>query len=99
MISLAQRFEDFGVESIIYTDIGRDGMLSGVNIEATVRLAQAVNIPIIASGGVTNLDDIKALLEVEPEGVEGVILGRSIYEGTLNFEQAHAFVDEYEESN
>ena len=99
VISLAQRFEDFGVESIIYTDIGRDGMLSGVNIEATVRLAQAVNIPIIASGGVTNLDDIKALLEVEPEGVEGVILGRSIYEGTLNFEQAQAFVDEYEENN
>lgn len=97
VVSLAQRYEGFGVESIIYTDIGRDGMLSGVNIEATVRLAQAVNIPVIASGGVTNLDDIKALLEVEREGVEGVILGRSIYEGTLNFAEAQTFVDTYEE--
>ena len=91
----AKRFEDFGVESIIYTDIGRDGMLSGVNIEATVRLANATRIPVIASGGVTYLRDIEALCQVADEGVEGVILGRSIYEGTLDFEEALDFVDDY----
>lgn len=94
VLDLAKKFEDYGCESIIYTDIGRDGMLSGVNLEATVRLAQHVSIPVIASGGVTNLDDIKALCDVEHEGVEGVILGRSIYEGTLNFEQAQQLADE-----
>ena len=71
-------------------------MLSGVNIEATVRLAQHVNIPVIASGGVTDIKDIKALCEVENEGVEGVILGRSIYEGTLDFAETQTFADEYE---
>lgn len=96
VLDLAKKFEDYGCESIIYTDIGRDGMLSGVNIEATVRLAQHVNIPVIASGGVTNIKDIKALCEVENEGVEGVILGRSIYEGTLDFAEAQTFADEYE---
>ena len=74
VVDLARKFEDYGVESIIYTDIGRDGMLSGVNIEATVRLAQSVNIPIIASGGVTDLRDIEALCAVEHEGIEGAIL-------------------------
>ena len=72
VVDLAQRFEDDGVNSIIYTDIGRDGMMSGVNIEATVKLAQSVNIPIIASGGLTNLDDIRALCAVEKEGVSGL---------------------------
>ncbi|NLJ62798.1 MAG: 1-(5-phosphoribosyl)-5-[(5-phosphoribosylamino)methylideneamino]imidazole-4-carboxamide isomerase [Alcaligenaceae bacterium] len=96
VLDLAKKFEDYGCESIIYTDIGRDGMLSGVNIEATVRLAQHVNIPVIASGGVTDIKDIKALCEVENEGVEGVILGRSIYEGTLDFAEAQTFADEYE---
>lgn len=91
---LARKFEDYGVEAIIYTDIGRDGMLSGVNIEATVRLAQSVNIPIIASGGVTDLRDIEALCAVEHEGVEGAILGRSIYEGTLDFAAAQNRADE-----
>ncbi|MFA7668562.1 MAG: 1-(5-phosphoribosyl)-5-[(5-phosphoribosylamino)methylideneamino]imidazole-4-carboxamide isomerase [Burkholderiaceae bacterium] len=91
---LARKFEDYGVESIIYTDIGRDGMLSGVNIEATVRLAQSVDIPVIASGGVTDLRDIEALCAVESEGVEGAILGRSIYEGTLDFAAAQARADE-----
>ncbi|AVL71783.1 1-(5-phosphoribosyl)-5-((5-phosphoribosylamino)methylideneamino)imidazole-4-carboxamide isomerase [Oligella urethralis] len=95
VIDMAKRFEDFGVESIIYTDIGRDGMLSGVNIEATVRLANATRIPVIASGGVTDLRDIEALCQVADEGVEGVILGRSIYEGTLDFEEALDFVDDY----
>ena len=94
VIDIARKFEDYGCEAIIYTDIGRDGMLTGVNIESTVKLAQAVNIPIIASGGVTNLDDIKALCTVEDEGIEGAILGRSIYEGTLDFAQAQQLADE-----
>ncbi len=95
VFDLARKFEDYGVESIIYTDIGRDGMLSGVNIEATVKLAQHVRIPIIASGGVTDLRDIEALCAVEDQGVEGVILGRSLYEGTLDFAAAQDFADEY----
>ena len=90
----ANQFEDYGCEAIIYTDIGRDGMLSGVNIEATVRLAKHVRIPVIASGGVTDLRDIDALCAVEEEGIEGAILGRSIYEGTLDFEAAQLRADE-----
>jgi len=94
VLDIARKFEDYGCEAIVYTDIGRDGMLSGVNIDATVKLAQHVNIPIIASGGVTDLSDIRALCEVEDEGVEGAILGRSIYEGTLNFAAAQDLADE-----
>ncbi|MGQ5522840.1 1-(5-phosphoribosyl)-5-[(5-phosphoribosylamino)methylideneamino]imidazole-4-carboxamide isomerase [Chitinimonas sp. PSY-7] len=94
VVDLGKRFEDYGVESIIYTDIGRDGMLSGINIEATVRLAQALTVPVIASGGLTNLDDVKRLCEVEGEGVSGVIAGRSIYEGTLDFAAAQELADE-----
>ncbi|MDY3331309.1 MAG: 1-(5-phosphoribosyl)-5-[(5-phosphoribosylamino)methylideneamino]imidazole-4-carboxamide isomerase [Pelistega sp.] len=97
VIATAQRFEDFGVEAIIYTDIGRDGMLSGVNVEATLKLAQAVSIPIIASGGVHNMNDIRALAQHTADGIEGVILGRSIYEGTLDFEEAQRYVDELED--
>lgn len=78
VVDLGKKFEDYGVESIIYTDIGRDGMLSGINIEATVKLAQALSIPVIASGGLSGLDDIRALCEVANEGVQGVICGRSI---------------------
>lgn len=94
VVDLAKRFQGYGVESIIYTDIGRDGMLSGVNIEATVKLAQALTIPVIASGGLTNLDDVKALCEVEDEGIEGVITGRAIYEGTIDFKAAQDLADE-----
>ena len=94
VISTAKRFEDWGVESIIYTDIGRDGMLSGINIEATVKLAQSLSIPVIASGGLSNLEDIRKLCAVEDEGVEGVICGRSIYSGDLDFEAAQALADE-----
>ena len=94
VIDIAQRFERDGVEAIVYTDIGRDGMMQGVNVEATVRLAQAVSIPVIASGGVTNLDDIKALCAVEGEGVAGTILGRALYEGTLDLAEAQRYVDQ-----
>jgi len=94
VIDLAKRFQGYGVESVIYTDIGRDGMLSGVNIEATVKLAQALTIPVIASGGLTNLDDVKALCAVEKEGIEGVITGRAIYEGTIDFEAAQDLADD-----
>jgi phosphoribosylformimino-5-aminoimidazole carboxamide ribotide isomerase len=94
VVDLAKKFEDYGVESVIYTDIGRDGMLSGINIEATVKLAQSLSIPVIASGGLSNLDDIRKLCAVEDEGVEGVICGRSIYSGDLDFEAAQKLADE-----
>ena len=81
VIDLAKKYEDYGVEAIVYTDIGRDGMLQGINIEATLRLAQAVSIPIIASGGLTNMHDIDALCDIEEDGVIGVIAGRAIYNG------------------
>jgi len=93
VIDLAKKYEDYGVEAIIYTDIGRDGMLSGVNIEATVKLAQALTIPVIASGGMAGLQDIQALCRVAHEGIMGAITGRAIYEGTLNFKAAQAEAD------
>ena len=94
VVDLGKKYEDYGVESIIYTDIGRDGMLSGINIEATVRLAQALTIPVIASGGLSNFDDIKALCAVEGEGVVGTIAGRAIYDGSLDFAAAQKLADE-----
>jgi phosphoribosylformimino-5-aminoimidazole carboxamide ribotide isomerase len=94
VIDMGKKFEDYGVESIIYTDIGRDGMLSGINIEATVKLAQALTIPVIASGGLSGMADIEALCAVEDEGVEGVICGRAIYSGDLDFAAAQARADE-----
>ena len=94
VVDLAKKFEDWGVESIIYTDIGRDGMLSGINIDATVKLAQALTIPVIASGGLSNMVDIEQLCAVEEEGVEGVICGRAIYSGDLDFAAAQARADE-----
>jgi phosphoribosylformimino-5-aminoimidazole carboxamide ribotide isomerase len=94
VVDLGKKFEDYGVESIIYTDIGRDGMLSGINIDATVRLAQALTIPVIASGGLSNMADIEQLCTVEGEGVEGVICGRAIYSGDLDFARAQARADE-----
>ena len=96
VIDLAQRFEGDGVHAIIYTDIARDGMMQGVNIEATQKLADAVNIPIIASGGVTNMGDLIALQKIEESGVNGVITGRAIYEGTLDFAKGQAYLDELE---
>ena len=94
VVDLAKKFEDWGVESIIYTDIGRDGMLSGINIDATVKLAQSLSIPVIASGGLSNMADIEALCAVQSEGVEGVICGRAIYSGDLDFAAAQARADE-----
>lgn len=94
VISTAKRFEDWGVESIIYTDIGRDGMLTGINIDATVALAQALKIPVIASGGLSGMSDIEALCKVEDEGVEGVICGRAIYTGDLDFAAGQERADE-----
>lgn len=93
VIDLAVKFEDYGVEAIIYTDIGRDGMLNGVNIKATVNLARKLTIPVIASGGITDLDDVKVLCSIESDGVMGAITGRAIYEGTLDFKEAQALAD------
>ena len=93
VLDLAKKFEDYGAEAVIYTDIGRDGMLSGVNIEATVKLARTLRVPVIASGGLTGLPDIEALCAVEAEGISGVITGRAIYEGTIDFRQALALAE------
>ncbi len=93
VIDMAQHFERDGVEAIIYTDISRDGMMQGVNVEATQKLAQAINIPVIASGGVTNMDDITALQAVQDDGIMGTILGRSIYEGSIDLAEAIRLVD------
>ena len=90
---IARRFEDWGVQGIIYTDIARDGMLSGINIGATVRLAQAVNVPIIASGGLAGMSDIEQLCAVQDEGIEAVICGRAIYCGALDFADAQMRAD------
>jgi phosphoribosylformimino-5-aminoimidazole carboxamide ribotide isomerase len=95
VIDLAKKFESDGVEAIIYTDISRDGMMSGVNVEATVKLAKAIHIPVIASGGITNLEDIKALGKVTEEGIIGAITGRAIYEGTLDFAEAEKLAQSF----
>ena len=95
VIDMAQHFEHDGVAAIIFTDISKDGMMQGVNVEATVKLAQAVRVPVIASGGVTNLDDIRRLCEVEEEGVSGVIIGRALYEGTIDLAEAEKFVADF----
>ncbi len=93
VVDLSRRFEDDGVEAIVYTDIGRDGMLSGPNVEATRALAEAISIPVVASGGITNIDDIRALVEVADSGIMGAITGRAIYEGTLDFAEGQRLAD------
>ena len=98
VIDLAQKFQDYGVEAIIYTDIGRDGMMTGVNIEATAKLASALTVPVIASGGITSIKDIERLCEIEEEGVAGAITGRAIYEGTLDFTAAQKLARELSEA-
>jgi len=94
VIDMAQRFEQDGVEAIVFTDIGRDGMMSGVNVDSTVALAQAIHIPVIASGGITDIDDIRALCAVSDEGIMGAITGRAIYEGSLDLTAAQQLADE-----
>lgn len=96
VVDLATRFQDYGVEAVVYTDIGRDGMLTGINIAATVELARALTIPVIASGGLHTLEDLRALCAVEHEGIMGVITGRAIYEGTLNFVEAQTLAKSLE---
>ncbi len=93
VVDLARRFQGYGVEAVIYTDIGRDGMMKGVNVEATVKLAQALTIPVFASGGLNGLEDVKRLRDVEGEGIAGAITGRAIYEGRLDFAAAQALAD------
>jgi phosphoribosylformimino-5-aminoimidazole carboxamide ribotide isomerase len=95
VVDLAQKFEGDGVEAIIYTDITRDGMMGGVNIDATSRLARSIRIPVIASGGITNLDDIRALGDIVGDGVVGAITGRAIYEGTLDFAEGRKLAESF----
>jgi phosphoribosylformimino-5-aminoimidazole carboxamide ribotide isomerase len=90
---LAARFQDDGVTAIVYTDIGRDGMLTGPNVAATRALAERISIPVVASGGITTLDDVRALCEVAASGIMGAITGRAIYEGTLNFAEGQRLAD------
>ena len=92
-ISLAQQFEQAGVSAIVYTDIARDGMMQGVNVAETAQLARSISIPVIASGGVTNMQDIENLCAQANSGIMGAILGRSIYEGTINLADAQRYVD------
>lgn len=92
-VDLARQFESEGVSAIIYTDIDRDGMMQGVNVDATLAMAKATSIPVIASGGITNLTDIRALCEVAEHGILGAITGRAIYEGTLDLAEAQRYCD------
>lgn len=93
VITFSKTLEEYGVQAIIYTDIGRDGMMGGVNVEATVKLAQAVDLPIIASGGLHNIADVEALCAVQHEGIVAVICGRSIYEGSLDLQEGQLLAD------
>jgi phosphoribosylformimino-5-aminoimidazole carboxamide ribotide isomerase len=93
VVDLAKKFQDYGVEAIIYTDIGRDGMLTGVNVDATLKLARELRVPVIASGGLTSIEDVQTLCKVESEGITGVITGRAIYQGTLDFKKAQETAD------
>jgi phosphoribosylformimino-5-aminoimidazole carboxamide ribotide isomerase len=94
VVDLAKKFEDYGLEALVYTDIGRDGMMTGVNIEATLRLAQAIRTPIIASGGLHSVKDVQTICtRLVPEGVIGAIAGRALYEGAIEFKKAQAAAD------
>lgn len=92
-LDLARKFEDVGVEAIIYTDIDRDGALQGVNVEATQQLASSISIPVIASGGVASIKDIEDLLKVQESGIEGVIIGRALYDGRIDPAEALKLVE------
>jgi len=96
-VALAKKFSGYGVQAIVYTDIARDGMMQGVNVQATVALAEQTDVPVIASGGISSLDDIKALKKVcrtvTGAGIVGAITGRAIYEGKLDIKTAQNFLD------
>ncbi|NIO39784.1 MAG: 1-(5-phosphoribosyl)-5-[(5-phosphoribosylamino)methylideneamino]imidazole-4-carboxamide isomerase [Burkholderiales bacterium] len=98
VIDLAQKFQDYGIEAVIYTDIGRDGMMTGVNSEATVELARALTVPVIASGGINSLEDVESLCKIEGEGIMGAITGRAIYEGKLDFAAAQKLAQSHDQS-
>lgn len=94
VIDLAKKFQDYGIEALVYTDIGRDGMMSGINVEATLKLAKAIKIPLIASGGLNSLKDVQEVCaKLVPEGVIGAISGRALYEGKIDFKKAQAAAD------
>jgi len=94
VIDLAKKYQDYGIEALVYTDIGRDGMMTGINIEATLKLAQAIKIPLIASGGLNSLQDVQTVCDtLLPEGVIGAITGRALYEGKIDFKKAQAAAD------
>jgi len=94
VVDLAKKYEEYGIEALVYTDIGRDGMMSGINIEATLRLAQAIKIPLIASGGLNSIKDVETVCHrLVPEGVIGAITGRALYEGKIDFKKAQAAAD------
>jgi phosphoribosylformimino-5-aminoimidazole carboxamide ribotide isomerase len=94
VVDLAKKYQDYGIEALVYTDIGRDGMMSGINVEATLKLAKAIRIPLIASGGLDSLKDVQTVCEqLMPEGVIGAITGRALYEGKLDFRKAQAAAD------
>jgi phosphoribosylformimino-5-aminoimidazole carboxamide ribotide isomerase len=94
VLDLAKKFQDYGVEAIIHTDIGRDGMMGGLNVEATVALARELAVPVIASGGISSLDDVRTLCHYEAEGIVGAITGRALYEGNLDLAAAQRLADE-----
>ena len=94
VVDLARKYEEYGIEALVYTDIGRDGMMTGVNVEATLKLAQAIKIPLIASGGLNSIKDVEAICRtLVPEGVIGAITGRALYEGKIDFKKAQAAAD------
>ena len=95
VVDLAKKYEEYGVEALIYTDIGRDGMMGGINIEATFKLAQQLKTPVIASGGLNSIKDVEAVCaRLAPEGVIGAIAGRALYEGKLDLKTAQAAADQ-----
>ena len=93
VVDMAQHFEDDGVAAIIFTDISKDGMMEGVNLASTIEVADAVRVPVIASGGISSIDDIKAIKAAEEHGITGAVIGRSLYEGTIKLEEAQQWVD------
>jgi phosphoribosylformimino-5-aminoimidazole carboxamide ribotide isomerase len=88
VLDIAHRFEDVGVSAIVYTDIARDGMLQGLNLDATIALAEAISIPVIASGGLASIEDIRALLAPRSKTLAGAIAGRALYDGRLDAAEA-----------